>query len=118
MELFHFTDRDGYNGIRAAVNWRFKASQPPPRDHPVGAYFTTLPPGTRRLAYRLRIPAAKTGFVFAFGDAGDLRPLAGGRGATIFYSPEDYEVTPDRQIDSGEADQVRLRMHDRGGSLP
>ena len=114
MDLFHFTDRDGYNGIRAAVTWRFRASQPP-GDHPFGAYFTTLPPGTRRLAYRLRIPVAKTEFVFAFRDAGDLQPLPGGRGDAIVYSPRDYEVAPDRQVDLGESEQMQRRMSARGG---
>ena len=34
---------------------------------------------------------------------GDLKPLVGGRGAFIFYSPTDYEVEPDRQGYHGKA---------------
>jgi hypothetical protein len=66
-------------------------------DHPFGAYFTTLPRGTRNLAQRLRIPKSKLQYVFEFTDAGDLTPLPGGRGQFIFYSPNVYEVEPSRQ---------------------
>lgn len=69
--LFHFTDRQGYNGIRAEVDWCFKASPPPPPDHPRGAYFTTLSPRTANLAKRLRIPREKLEYVFAFLDNAD-----------------------------------------------
>lgn len=53
--LYHYTDRDGYNAIVSQPIWRFVASQPP-GDHPFGAYFTDLPPTTKNLANRLRIP--------------------------------------------------------------
>jgi hypothetical protein len=58
--LYHYTDRNGYNGIRASPDWVFKATQPPnPAAHPKGAYFTTLPEGTTTLAKRLRHPKRK-----------------------------------------------------------
>lgn len=98
----HFTNIDGYNAIRATSDWVFKAAQPP-GNHPFGAYFTTLVRGTPRLAKRLRVPASKLTHVFEFHDAGDLIPLAGGRGRFIFYSPIDYTVTVDRQVHSGPA---------------
>lgn len=98
----HFTDQDGYNGIRARSPWLFKASQPP-GNHPFGAYFTTLAPGTPHLAQRPRIPRRKTEYVFSFVDANDLKPLRGGRGEYIFYSPHDYEVEDDRQVYCGRA---------------
>jgi hypothetical protein len=89
--LFHYTDGDGFNGIRAQPIWVFKAAQPA-GDHPRGAYFTTLGPDTGNLAKRLRVPKAKIAFVFCFVDGSDLIPLPGGRGAFIFYSRDDYEV--------------------------
>lgn len=98
----HFTNREGYNGIAAVSPWLFRASQPP-AGRPFGAYFTVLPPGTLRLAKRLRIPKAKTEYVFSFVDRGDLVPLPGGRGAFIFYSAGDYTVDRDRQIYAGKA---------------
>lgn len=101
--MYHFTDTKGYNGIRASCPWRFRASQPP-GDHPVGAYFTTLPPGTPNLAKRLGIPKSKLEYVFAFTDAGDLTPLPGGRGEFIFYYPEDYPVEEARQIYHGKSE--------------
>ena len=100
--MYHYTDRAGYNGIRATEDWYFKAAQPPARGHPFGAYFTTLPRETPNLAQRLRIPLIKTGFFFAFSDADDLAPLRGGRGKYVFYSPDDYRVVANRQQASGD----------------
>jgi hypothetical protein len=98
----HFTNRDGYNGIVATSPWLFRAGQPPGR-RPFGAYFTVLPPGTPRLAKKLRIPRDKTKYVFTFVDRGDLAPLRGGRGTFVFYSPGDYPVEGDRQMYAGKA---------------
>lgn len=98
--MHHYTNLASYNAIRASTVWRFIAGQPP-GNHPFGAYFTTLPPGTPNLAKKLRIPASKLGYVFIFVDVGDLTPLPGGRGAYIFYSPIDYHVVEDRQIYHG-----------------
>jgi hypothetical protein len=92
----HFTDQTGYNAIRSQTIWRFLANQPP-GNHPFGAYFTTLAPGTPNLAARLRIPNAKLQFVFEFLDVGDLTPLPGGRGRYVFYCPTDYTVDQPRQ---------------------
>lgn len=92
----HFTNKTGYNAIGSQTSWCFKASEPP-TDHPAGAYFTTLSPQAPNLAVRLRIPRDKLEFLFQFYDAGDLRPLPGGRGAYIFYSPLDYVVVEGRQ---------------------
>jgi hypothetical protein len=101
--MFHYTDRAGYNGVRATVDWCFKADQPP-SDHPFGAYFTTLPQDAHNLAKRLRIPADKTEFFFSFDDVGDLKRLPGGRGLHVLYSPGDYFVIKNRQRESGETD--------------
>jgi hypothetical protein len=102
MSQHHYTNRTGYNGIRAGVVWHFHAALPP-GNRPFGAYFTTLPPGTKRLASCLRIPRSKLAFVFVFDDAGDLTPLSGGRGEFIFYSPTDYDVDKPRQLYAGVA---------------
>ena len=101
---FHFTDKSGYNAIRATTDWRFKASQPPPETHPFGAYFTTLPPDTPKLAKKLLIARSKIECVFSFEDAGDLTALRGGRGQFIFFSETDYIVEAKRQRFSGEAE--------------
>lgn len=106
--LFHYTDADGYNAIRAQPVWVFKASKPP-GDHPEGAYFTTLPPATRKLAQRLRIPASKTEFVFCFEGGDDLVPLEGGRGEYIVYSESDYRVETG-QLDHGPSHEVQGRL--------
>jgi len=98
--MYHYTDLAGYNAIRAQPVWHFQAHQPP-GNHPFGAYFTTLPRGTRNLAQRLGTSRAKLQYVFEFEDAGDLTPLAGGRGQFIFYSPTDYDVPGPRQRYSG-----------------
>jgi hypothetical protein len=46
--LFHFTNDKGYKAISSQVVWLFRASKPP-GGHLKGAYFTTLPPGTKNL---------------------------------------------------------------------
>lgn len=94
----HFTDVDGYKAISSQTTWHFKASQPP-GDHPFGAYFTTLPPDTRNLAARLRIPREKVACVFMFTEAKPLQPLRGGRREYVFYSPTDYDVPRELQVD-------------------
>ena len=98
--MLHYTDRTSWNAIRSQSVWLFKAHKPP-GPHPVAAYFTTLPPCTSNLAKRLRIPAAKTEYVFCFVDAGDLTPLPGGRGAYIFFFKGDYTVPRKRQTYCG-----------------
>lgn len=99
--MYHYTDKEGYDAIRSQPVWKFKAAQPP-GDHPFGAFFTTLGPDTRNLAKRLGIPRRKLAYFFCFRDAGDLKRLPGDRGDVVFYSPKDYEVSADRQIDHGE----------------
>ena len=86
--MFHYTDQAGYNAIKATVDWCFHARQPPPRDHPVGAYFTILPPTTGKLAKRLRIPARKVEYFFSFTAGNELKPLMAIAGITfiIFLS--------------------------------
>jgi len=97
----HYTDRAGYNGIRATPKWLFRASQPP-GVHPVGAYFTDYKEDEPLLAQKLRIPRGKLEFVFCFSDADDLKALPGGRGRHIFYSAVDYIVSEPRQLRHGE----------------
>lgn len=102
LNLFHHTDKDGWNAIRSQQVWRFKASQPKDPDRPAGAYFTDIEPSEtnlRTLYKRIRIPKAKQEYVFCFvGDDG-LRQLFGGcgRDKRIYFSANDYEVTEDRQ---------------------
>src|SRR5438034_5151452 len=109
--LFHFTNDKGYKAISSQPTWLFKASKPP-GDHPKGAYFTTLPPGTKNLAKRLfvRGSADKVTFTFSFSGGEDLKPLEGGRGAFIFYSETDYPVEKERQGPHGPTAEVRERL--------
>lgn len=97
--MYHFTDKEGYNAIRAGVEWRFKIGRPPKRDpeHPPAAYFTTLGPCEPNLD-RLRIPSGKRQYVFAFTDLGDLTPIRGGKGRYILFSNADYVVARVRQL--------------------
>jgi hypothetical protein len=112
--LYHYTDRAGYNSIRAGVDWHFKAHSPPPRDsnHPFGVYFTPLGPGTRRLSPRISVPIKKLQFVVAFRDADDLTPLRGQRRGRIFYSTADYVVEKGRQVPelTGEVRLLAARL--------
>jgi hypothetical protein len=92
MSLFHYTDRDGFNGIRSQPTWLFRAERQRSSHLPNGAYFTTLElnePTAALFFARTRIPRSKRGFVFQFRDAGDMIPLDGDRGRFVLYSPRD-----------------------------
>src|SRR5690348_8945992 len=110
-DIFHYTDEVGYKAIGSQVTWVFKASKPP-GNHPKGAYFTSLPPGTKNLAKRLFIRggAEKVRFVFCFSGTEGLSPLDGGRGEFIFYSHEDYVVEPLRQGSHGRTAAVQEKI--------
>lgn len=97
----HFTNKDGYKGIRSTPAWRFRAARPPDA-RPLGAYFTTLPRDAPNLAARLGIPRSKVAYVFEFRGQTGLRPLRGGRGEYVFYCPEDYVVIEERHVGCGE----------------
>jgi hypothetical protein len=103
--MYHYTNKAGYNGIRATIDWRFRAAQPLAPAHEFGAYFTTLEPSTRKLARRIRIPRQKTAYVFSFVDVGNLIPLRGDRGEFIFFSRGDYIVKQERQKYQGEREK-------------
>jgi hypothetical protein len=105
--LFHYTNSKGYNAIGSQVVWLFKASQPP-CEHPRGAYFSTLPPGTRNLSKRLYVRgcAEKTEYVFGFSGGEDLLRLRGGRGNHVHYSTDDYAVGKDRQGPHGPTEEL------------
>ena len=115
--MYHYTDRAGYNSIRAGVDWRFKASQPRPArsNHPFGAYFT--PVGARDPGNKLAmlfVPTGKREFVFAFWDAGDLTPLRGGRGPLRSIRTADYVV----EQAAGPEFTGEVRDRWRLGSIP
>jgi hypothetical protein len=109
--LFHYTNEKGYKAISSQVEWVFRASKPP-GDHPPGAYFTTLPPGTKNLNKRLYVRGCsdKARFVFSFSGGEDLHPLRGGRGDYVFYSQEDYAVPRERQEYHGETDKAKAGL--------
>ena len=103
--MFHYTDSAGHKSISSQVDWMFRASQPP-GDRERGAYFTTLRPGTRRFSARTRIPRDKQEYVFAFrGDEG-LMPVEGGKGAYLFWTPDDYVVIEARQVYDGPTEDL------------
>jgi hypothetical protein len=95
----HFTNKEGFDGIRSQPTWVFKARQPRAAHQPVGAYFTDYPPTEPNLATKLFVPKEKLAFVFMFQDRKDLLPLPGNRGRLkrIFYSPTDYGVAREQQ---------------------
>jgi len=109
--LFHYTNDKGYKAISSQQTWLFKASKPP-GNHPKGAYFTDLSPGTKNLGKRLFVRgcADKTNFVFCFSGGEDLKPIDGGRGEHVFYSKEDYQVEQDRQGHHGATARVQEEL--------
>jgi hypothetical protein len=106
--VFHYTDKDGYNGVRAPhPDWIFKVSQPVRKDHPVGAYFTIFPPDTKLLSNKIRVPRSKMTHFFEFSSADDLQHLGHPkkRGEFVLYSSTDYTVAVGRQKRNGEASE-------------
>jgi hypothetical protein len=103
--MMHYTNKDGYNGVKSPVAWRFEARQPP-GDRPFGAYFTTLRPDANRFSARTRIPKEKQAYVFAFNGQEGLQPFEGGRGEYIFLSPVDYLVDQPRHVYDGISENL------------
>jgi hypothetical protein len=106
INVFQYTDKDGWNAIRSQPTWRFQASQPKDPDRPKGTYFTDIEPiqtNLRILYKRLRVPNAKQEYIFWFVGTDGLSQLNGGRGRDkrICFSPVDYDVAQERQEYSG-----------------
>lgn len=98
----HYTNKKGYDGIRSAPTWLFRAIKPRKATNPKGAYFTPLPPSDPLLAARIGVSREKLSHIFAFVDQGDLHALGSYRPhANIFYSTNDYPVGKDRQTKKG-----------------
>jgi hypothetical protein len=99
---FHYTDKDGWNGIRSQKVWHFKAAQPKDPNRPPGAYFTDIEPtkkNLRTLHKRIRVPKVKQEYVFWFLGTDGLIRLNDGRGRDkwILFSKTDYHVDEERQ---------------------
>jgi hypothetical protein len=109
--VFHYTDKAGWNAVKSQKAWRFKATQPKDPDRPFGAYFTDIEPSEvnlRTLYKRIRVPKAKQEYVFWFLGSDGLIQLNGGRGRDkrIFFSPIDYDVIEERQEYGGLTGEI------------
>ena len=104
---YHYTDKTGYNAVRATPTWVFRVHQPPKRENPVAAYFTSLNPKTPLLAAKLRVGKKKIEYAFEFDDAGDLRRLDPDRELLVYISLRDYWVPNERQRFCGLASEWR-----------
>ena len=107
MNLFHYTDRDGWNSIRSQPDWKFQTAQPQDQNRPPGAYFTDIEPSAmnlRTLHKKIRIPKAKQQYLFWFTGSEGLSQLNSGRGRDkrIFFSATDYDVISGRQKYEGD----------------
>ena len=81
--MFHYTDKEGWNSIRSQTVWTFKVSQPKDPERPLGAYFTDIEPtveNLRTLHKRIRVPKIKQEYVFWFVGATGLKQLNNGLG--------------------------------------
>lgn len=115
LRTFHYTDGDGWKGVRSQVDWLFKASKPPHPDRPFGVYFTDLDPlgdHRRELFKRIRVPSKKPpkqDYLFCFVGREGLVQLNGGRGRDrrIFFCEVDYKVAPPRKVYEGRTDDYQ-----------
>lgn len=110
-QMFHYTDKDGWNAVRSQVVWRFKINSPRDPQRPCGAYFTDIEPtaaNLRTLYKRIRVPKVKQQYVFWFDAEYGLVQLNGGRGRDkrIWFSPVDYDVDESRQRYEGPTDDL------------
>src|SRR5665213_1494999 len=81
--IFHYTDRSGWNAIRSQKIWIFLASRPQAAHRPSGAYFTDIAPtdaNLKTLYKRIRVPKVKQDYVFSFTGTQELSQLEGGTG--------------------------------------
>jgi hypothetical protein len=104
--IFHYSDKEGWNAIRSQREWNFKASQPKDPSRPNGAYFTDIEPtasNLRTLHKRIRVPKVKQEYVFWFCGTDGLCQLNDGRGRDrrIFFSPTSYQVASEKQKRDG-----------------
>jgi hypothetical protein len=110
--VFHYTDKAGWNAIRALPIWRFKVSKPEDPKRPLGVYFTDIEPteaNLRTLYKRIRVPKVKQAYVFWFVKTTGLQQLHDGTGRDrhIFFSAVDYEVVADRQRFAGGTEGLK-----------
>jgi len=101
--IHHYTNKKGYNAIRAVPVWCFQTGPQRTRAKPYGAYSTTLQPSDPNFVRRVRLPRTKREYRFSFADLNDLTSLLGPGGQFVFYSSTDYYVEQPRQIYSGTA---------------
>ena len=115
VNVFHYTDKEGWNAIRSKPVWQFKASKPVAAERPVGAYFTDLEPSEanlKTLYKRLRVPKVKQEYAFWFTGVEGLQKLNDGQGRDkrIYYSQVDYSVAQERQQADGRTDDLKERF--------
>jgi RHS repeat-associated protein len=93
LRVFHYTDKSSFNTINSSNPLHFKASQPRARpDNPKGVYLTTKAPDEVDFG-KIGMVRSKGTHVFDFVvERQKLRPLRGGRGEYVLYSPTDLYV--------------------------
>jgi len=109
---FHYTDKDGWNAVRAQQTWRFKVSQPKDPSRPAGVYFTDIEPteaNLRVLHKKLRVPKIKQEYIFWFTKTEGLVQLHDGLGRDrhIFFSEVDFDIEPPHQKYQGKTDELK-----------
>ena len=115
LNVFHYTEKSGWNAVRAQSVWRFKPSQPKDPGRPFGVYFTDIEPSEanlRTLYKRIRVPKVKQEYILWFLGTLGLEQLNGGRGRDrrIFFAGIDYDVTEERHKFDGTTGDVMERF--------
>ncbi|MBB5959673.1 RHS repeat-associated protein [Saccharothrix tamanrassetensis] len=91
VRVFHYTDKKSFGGITSGKDLTFKSSSPK-KGNPHGVYVTTRSPGEVDLGKIGMVNSKATHVIDFMVDQHKIRPLRGGRGSYVQYSPTDLTV--------------------------
>nr|WP_180047806.1 MULTISPECIES: HYD1 signature containing ADP-ribosyltransferase family protein [Acinetobacter] len=108
VEMYHYTNKAGYNAINSNTKkYHFKASKPN-RIHPVGVYLTPLSIGDMRakgaggIKGSLGVTSDKVEYYFHFKvDECKLKTVKNSGRTHVTYSPSDLEIDSSDMISKG-----------------
>ncbi|ELW78336.1 hypothetical protein ABIC56_000129 [Acinetobacter bereziniae] len=110
VDVYHYTDKKGYNAISSQSPYIFKSSAPD-KGHPKGVYVTTMSP--EQLLHKpggfksyLGLTSDKSEYYFKFKiEKCKLKKIKGGRSSHVNYIDHDLIVPRTSVISHGKTDK-------------